>query len=229
MVTRKNYWIANDEAFATWSIEFPAITTEREVLQLAEYQIEILEFAAELEIFTVYGTPSPDKYEFTEKMTYPEFLRRQLRSTGTMPFFRFRPKVGDVDQRYFDTRCRISYVDHSDNIVDRQVKNIGDLLRDLRSTDISRSAPSYASNISPVTIWGNEYNLLNQTGTNNDIWFYIDLRTDIWFPQVIGFMDYDTKEGKSPYDNSHLALRHTPRLNTFLSKAHELTELYGGQ
>jgi hypothetical protein len=59
----------------------------------------------------------------------------------------------------------------------------------------------------------------------------INLYTDIWFPWVMGMMEWTT--GKQPgklqfFDNRELAFRHTPRLNRFLQSVKQLIEARGG-
>lgn len=63
------------------------------------------------------------------------------------------------------------------------------------------------------------------------MYFSIQLKTDIWFPRVAGFLeDVNLPSDLSEmFDNSELASRHTPRLNRFLNSIYNLVQDLGGE
>jgi hypothetical protein len=58
------------------------------------------------------------------------------------------------------------------------------------------------------------------------VYFYT--YSDIWQPWVRGLLEED-QEIDARFDNRPLAERHTPRLNSFLSRVQELTQAMGGE
>jgi len=53
------------------------------------------------------------------------------------------------------------------------------------------------------------------------------IRSDIWFPWVLGFLSESTSD-QEWFDNRPLATRHTRRLNAFLTAARQATLDAGG-
>jgi hypothetical protein len=58
----------------------------------------------------------------------------------------------------------------------------------------------------------------------------VDLRTDIWFPRILGILDGNAPLPPAPpsRDNTMLANGHTPRLNAFLADVREAARALGG-
>jgi hypothetical protein len=107
---------------------------------------------------------------------------------------------------------------------------MGGLLKSLRPDEPKPTM--YTAHVPPVSIRGTSIRLsdLQKTSYKRPTFFFITLNTDIWFPQVYGFLDSPMRERKTHHwhDNLELAQHHTPRFNRFLQGVRKLVLDYGG-
>jgi hypothetical protein len=121
----------------------------------------------------------------------------------------------------YEEQCKLSYYNLDGQIVTEWIGRFSTLHVNLRSEKyiyLDRQRILLDDYFyMPVTI-KHDYNNGYQD-------FTISLRSDIWFPRVIGWLDSE----EPFYDNSELAALNTPKLNRFLQRTKELILSLGGE
>jgi hypothetical protein len=180
-------------------------------------------------------------------LTYGQFLEQVLVETGKLIFFhQMERSPGTIPEYRVIAPARLSYYDIDGGLRDEEVEDIGELLRQVRPTqgDLPNYWPelseeeileekksidkTYKSSCSAILFSGSMVSKDNEIDYGS--YLFINLFTDIWFPKVGGFLEDQPVlyEDRVFYDNSELALRHTPRLNRFLANVRDITLEMGG-
>ena len=127
---------------------------------------------------------------------------------------------------------RLAYAGDRGDVVEGEVDDLGALLRSLRPGDVA-TAGGLMVDCPPIDLTGP---LLDVARPERSIWrgrpgvvsVRFTIRTDIWFPWVIGFLAPPVDMTRR-HDNRPLASRHTPRLNAFLASVRAATLDLGGR
>jgi hypothetical protein len=146
-----------------------------------------------------------------EPFDYPAHLER-----GARPFA-LTPEEAPAGRR-FATPGRICWEEPDGRLVDGEVADLGPLLMRLRPDAAPWAAELFMAYVPPVVVQP-------LSGA-----FNIVLRTDIWFPRILGVLDGNAPlpPAEPSRDNTRLARCHTPRLNAFLADVRETALALGG-
>lgn len=127
----------------------------------------------------------------------------------------------------FTPRARLSWYDRQDRLVEGDVADLGALLVELQAEGtLSRfDADSWA----PVVVSGSrlDYSSGSLDRVIDEQIMTFSIYSDIWFPFVLG-RAHPSCDGQRYFDNRDLALRHTPRLNSYLSAVAQAVTARGG-
>jgi hypothetical protein len=251
-----NYWIMEDKhEIVTWYAKFPEgkMTDPWEVLPFVQ---RVLELAEREEVYRVQRAPwesgDLDLKLDLEYRAYPggpsygDYIEQVLTETDKLIFFEQLSAIPNLLPEYrVIAPARLSYYDIDGTLVDKEVEDVGELLRRVRPPEVD--LPDDWQELSEEYI-ASEIEYVNRrykaTGSAvfvdgrlvpkdsfSDYGTYLSIRlwTDIWFPKVGGYLvDSSQYENRIFKDNRELALRHTPRLNRFLTSVRELTVELGG-
>lgn len=220
----KNYWITGDH-YGEWYSRFDLPPEADRLKFLEELTRGFIEVCGQEDIHRVMEAGvSPSQ----AAESYLDSLKEIAIRTGEYPLLgniSTRDQTS-INQSTFSTR--ICYYNREGYLEERDTQHIGQLLRELRP-EVMEERPSFAYYPQPVGFIGSRIPLkgIPQSEVFRDIGISIVLRSDIWFPQVVGYLEdyiYDEESlGSGKYDNRELALCHTPRLNHFLQKLRQLT------
>lgn len=225
----KNHWVCNKDSLVGWRIVFPEFRDPADLDPLLQFARRLLEAAERENVFRLLETRKPSPFYADSGEDYADYLARVGQETGKVPFFTLGTGVATTDYGRLRMPAQVCYVDHSGEIVSREVENLGLLLQQLRPADVAEHRHLYMSQVPPLTINANPIRLTGPEFTGrqrSELW--IALYSDIWLPWVIGFMDEPwspetrIKPNDHMYDNRMLADCHTPRLNNFLVAVREL-------
>jgi hypothetical protein len=251
-----NSWVMeNKYEIVTWYAGFPKgkMTDPWEVLPFVQ---KVLEVAEQEEVYRVKRAPwrSGDlglKLDLEYRAypggpSYGEYIEQVLTGTDKLIFFEQLSASPNLLPEYrVIAPARLSYYDIDGTLIDKEVEDVGELLRRVRPPEVD--LPDDWQELSEEDIASEiEYVNRNYKATGSAIFFrgllvpkdsfpdygtYLSIRlyTDIWFPKVGGYLIDDSPyESRIFKDNRELALRHTPRLNRFLASVRELTSELGG-
>jgi hypothetical protein len=251
-----NYWTIQEKyEIASWEASFPKgnMTSPWEVLPFVQ---KVLEAAEREEVYRVKRVPSHSerlglKLDL-EYRAYPggpdygQYLEQILNETDQLLFFRqLSSSPGYLPEYRIIAPARLSYYDLDRELIDEEVEDVGELLRRVRPLEYDlpndwqemteeqlfyarKSINSYKKESSAIFFSGDL--ISKDRFPDNSTYLFINLYTDIWFPEVGGFLEDQDElyENRVFYDNRELALRHTPRLNRFLISVRDLTLEFGG-
>jgi hypothetical protein len=242
-----NYWVMENKCeFVTWNAKFlkGKMTDPWEVLPFVQ---KVLKVAEREEVYRVQRAPweSGDlglkldlEYRaYSGGPSYGEYIEQVLNETDKLIFFeQLRASPNLLPEYRVIAPARLSYYDIDGTLIDKEVEDVGELLRRVRPPEVD--LPDYWRELSEEDI-GSEIESVNRgyKATGSAIFFrgqlmrknssygthlYIYLYTDIWFPKVAGYLVDDSPyENRVFHDNRALALRHTPHLNRFLTSIRE--------
>jgi hypothetical protein len=109
----------------------------------------------------------------------------------------------------------ISYYESQLKIRQKYVVNLGQILAEVRAKDKPLYGTKFMGKVPPISVV-----FIHTAG--NDFELRIILRTDIWFPWVVGFMEKQPAQDTSKmYDNRRLAFWHTTHFNNFITRLQE--------
>lgn len=166
-------------------------------------------------VWDVQRLPGATNFDATQG-TFEEYLREAVRTRQRVPL---PQDVRPGDDLW--APARVAFY-RGDEIVQDEIGNLGELLRNLRPEKDTMSARS----ASPVTIRG----VSVPVEYEEEVVVEIRLDTDIWCPRVIGLGEPDDgEEHPDSYDNRALAEIHTPRLNAFIGEVRAATLATGGR
>ncbi len=251
-----NYWTVQEKyEISRWYASFPQgqMSDPWEALPFLQ---KVLKAAEREEVYRVKYAPwrSGDlglkldlEYRaYPDGPSYGEYIEQVLNETDKLIFFnQLSASPGLLPEYRIIAPARLSYYDLDGELIDKEVEDVGELLRQVRPLEYDlpddwrelteeqlfyakKRINSYKPQGSAIFFYGN----LSTGKSSDDIGAHlsIELYTDIWFPEVGGYLeDQDTPYGhRIFYDNRELALRHTPRLNRFLTGVRDLTLEFGG-
>lgn len=214
----KNFWVTiENESFAHWKTTFSR-NIRLSIKQLIDFILRIHNLGA------YYNTCDIIGHGKLKNLDYSTVIQKQLENVSQLTVFDLSVPQSDEDDFWYAMGA-INYFETF--IRDRQMKDVGQLLRQLKPDKVQQFATTYMVSAAPVSLKGFEVHKLEDgnllINTNETI--EINLNTDIWFPWVVGFMeDKPAQSQEDMYDNRQLALRHTPRFNDFLYSLRTLTD-----
>jgi hypothetical protein len=231
---RTNRWISNTAPLLEWDAVFPPPKSLADVERLLHLTMAVLEVGEREAVYRVSQTEgySPlQAFDSSTRCTYAQHVEKIFFETGDL----LPMSSMSSDYKISGEFSKICYYDQAGEIVEEEVDSLGEILKRTRQ-DVESMPHRMAVGIAPVKIYGNEL------GGKAGFWtperyhpffettFTVQLFTDIWFPQVIGFAesDYGKEREEEGYDNRELALCHTPRFNRFLLSVRQLVLDYGG-
>ena len=223
-----NNWIAEEDTlFAEWVIKLPYPSTIEDVHRLFSFAEDFLQAARSEAIFRVV-----EDTEDKAGSTFIKSWRLSWAQSSILPLFDRR--IRDNWEIMPKASGLICYFDGEHQIRESEIKNMGLLMYEIHK---GRDISGYAGAVKPVSIHSDSVHKKDisnneSVGKKLQLKISISLRTDIWFPKVLGLINHDQLyflEGPKWFDNSKLAACHTPRLNNFLLKAHKLTLDIGGE
>lgn len=231
-MSNNNKWVCLKETFATWVMIFP-FPEEIDVPYLMKhlrFMKELLELAAQYQLIHIEKSNLHTLNIGIPEMDYIDQIQWIIEHKQYLPFFGYLDSQAYGDETLTKTGL-ISYYNENATIVSRMVGNVVALLKTLRpeNTKVDYHIPPYTS---PIDIKGTDIVIGKDYRSMKNIAIYIDLNTDIWFPEILAPMDFSDDivlwEDANLVDNSDLARIHTPRLNQFLQEARSLTLNSGG-
>lgn len=204
-----NLWVTNGDDVVEWTAEL----SEIEPAALLGWVRHVLDAGVRHQVYEVVEAPG---YR-GDLMTG---IERRFTEDGVLDLCHFASAgMAPRDGVTLRVAALMAYAE-SGEVVERRVENLGALLRALRPDDVDLSA-GLMVDCPPIDLYGP---LLRSPGPAR---VHFRLRSDIWFPWVLGFLA-DTFEVTPSHDNRPLAERHTPRLTAFLAEARTATEDVGG-
>jgi hypothetical protein len=156
----------------------------------------------------------------------------------------YKEKLGvDILPRYLNkiiVDTRICYYNQYGEIADEYPREPGKILQQLyysyNEIYADHYFKTYANLYLPVVLIDDDF--LRLYNSNYETSFSIKLLSDIWFPQVPGYLERKAGIRHNPYshniwynggfDNQELAFEHTPRLNKFIAAVAKKVEEMGG-
>jgi hypothetical protein len=221
----KNHWVCirNEMPFAVWMASYKgSIDRLPQALQFAD---EVIAVGKESSVYQLkdfvapYNSCGLKGYHADAFPTYSAYLQYASGLIGKMPFFDMGLNAVDLN-----APGRICFYDTDDNLVERDVRDLGLLLEEL---GVDTADNAYAKRMPPVILFG-YLDMVKDTSQLN--WHLsIELWSDIWFPGVDGWRDEVDELDFYRHDNRELALCHTPRLNAFVARVRELALQVGAK
>jgi hypothetical protein len=197
------------------------------------YLTGVLEAGERERVIHIKQTTEPFPYHESMGISYAKHLDNVLKEHGILVFGEHLAKAdpyyteGSIATLISSDLC---YFDSDGNLVEGEVINIGDLLNQLRASEINdRDYPELYPNF-PIKFRG----FCIYSGQTS-IGLTFELNTDIWLPEVWGVLESSIRYRRGENmlidkrGNLELAKCHTPRLNRFLAEVKRLTLEYGGE
>lgn len=201
----RNLWVQTKSPFAAWTAD---------MAKFASSPAEVREF-----LMTVVGLGDANCVAMVDVSLVNESMQARWTRSSRV----YCDVLSD-----FAPRARLSWYDRQDRLVDGDVEDLGALLMGLQPVEgaISRfDADSWA----PVVVSGSrlDYSSGRLKRTIDEQIMTFSIYSDIWFPFVLGEA-HPSCDGQRYFDNRELALRHTPRLNAYLSAVAQAVTARGG-
>jgi hypothetical protein len=228
----KNHWISSrDREFGSWW----AALTDRRMLDRQgqlEFYLKFLEAGERERLLVVKQSSVQNPFSYRESMgiSYSQHLKQTVHHHG-------EHFLNGLYGNIWDTQIasRLCYYDLDGCLTEGEVENIGGLLGELRPQDLEYGDrwEGFHHN-RPIEIYYNWYDP-GYDGDEPVFAVRIQLPTDIWYPEVEGFLDKNIINWTGVYpsedwmDNLELSRCHTPRLNRFLAEFKQLTLEFGGE
>jgi hypothetical protein len=227
----KNLWIQTDHAFATWIADLTALA-DRPAAML-DVVCAALEAGARHRVFEVLEAPVIG-YRRDEDGALAPRLRGALARDQVLDLFGFTgAAMMPGHPRSSTVEATIAYYDAGERIVERAVRDPGELLASLEPAP--GSIPRSCMRRYPaVRITGRRYAEVGRLARVDHsrhplpVAALIALHSDLWFPWVFGSAHPDA-DHRRMFDNRELARRHTPRLNAFLREIAAAVRGAGGR
>jgi hypothetical protein len=225
----RNLWVTHDEGLAEWVADLSNLSSEGE--RLFEWLRIVLDAGQRHEVYIVREAPLVG-YSSTEERSFTDLLEQRFKENGEVDIFHFASSGAlTVGSSRFRTAARVAYYDLKGQLTESEEDDLGALLRRFRPED-EREAPNAMLWCPPIEAIGPLIDLQEPTrsiwrGKPGSVRIRFIIRSDIWYPWVIGFLEEEVNVRRR-YDNRPLSLRHTPRLNAFLTIARQATLELGG-
>lgn len=217
MTKKLNRWTISKNGYATWVASLPTISTISDIERLLAFARGVVDVGKQEDIFNIAEVPPPAPFRASDGYDYADYMEATFRKTQVLYFF----KISHLISEGLQIPTRVAYYNLEGDVEEKPINNLTALLRHLRPELFLQWAE-----ISPISISGGTI-ILDEIRARDEINLFFSIHTDIWFPKVRGSFDdedrVDSDDLDSMFDNSELALRHTPRLNRFLSRVRQLT------
>lgn len=231
-----NYWDTYNDSVGIWEIQLFPAQQSAPVDYLCDFVAQFLE-VAEREmgyrwLATNQGLVAVSVVTFSHDrgMSYSDYLRGFAARYGYVPLFGSYQQKAVVPMWYYDT---------DGSLVERDIENLEEVLRAVRPNRGEWEPFMYEACLypgCPVYLWGEHYSVDRPAKDEFNLGtsIYVETKTDIWLPVVVGEMiknqreNYVRKDLPEWYDNGELARLNASRLNRMLSSLRALTLAWGG-
>ena len=219
--------------FAEWEVIFQPPVSTQDIQHILDFATGLLKAGQDEEVYQVNEDNNAVSTLAGTYLAIAELWKTMWEQSGVLPLFDLR--INETWNWINNTSGRICYFDNTGKTNNAVVNNLGAFLKTLNPED-TNVRDSFMEDAGPLTITSNSIHKKDMQESNGKarkpLIFNISLRTDIWFPTVLGLsnnqQDYSQSQPKW-YDNHDLATCHTPRLNKFLNKVNQLTLNTGGE
>lgn len=220
----KNLWMQMDPPFVTWFADFTAVTDRPAAIQTFVEATVVA--GAKHRICDVREAPGIG-YVRARDGALADVLRRNFEREAAVDLFDFNGAAmmpGLPGSSTVETV--LAYYDRQDQLVERSVIDVGELLTSLTPN------PDYTSNgcsnhYPAICITGRRYDSARLRDPRLPPIARFEIHADVWFPWIFGGA-HPKADFRRMFDNRELALRHTPRLNAFLAEVAEAARHAGG-
>jgi hypothetical protein len=222
----KNFWKINDGAILGWQAELSAMREQKQKLQ--EWLTAVIEIGERAEAYIVEEAPQV-AYERDRDGSFVEFLNQLFLNSGKVNLLYFADEaLRSASDPYVRVRTRMSYNDRSGNEIEGFVDDLVGLRKETQPGVVFGRWRQL-----PIEIISGSIVYRDPQGSKSSpprIHVEFIIGCNIWLPwvQVVKRRKGGGLTGKCAIRNT-LALRHTPRLNAFLSQIGETTRSLGGQ
>lgn len=227
-----NHWVTSGDQFAGWVADFTSAAPTP--AQLIDWMCDVITAGERAQILRYDEAPLID-YDRSRDGPLVDVLRHRLETSGVADVGHFAssgvavvPAVANGPSGS-KLLCagRVAYEDRGGSVVEEEVTDLGALLGELRP-ELGPEAGPFMIACPTVQLSGP---LVGGDPATDPRWIRVSLaiRTDIYFPWVIGPFDTERFDPDARFDNHQLADRHTPRLNAFLAVAQDATRRLGGR
>lgn len=206
----KNRWISNKNSFASWEIAFKTPETGQEFDNILAFMMELLNLADGKQLFRIEKTALSENV--TNPLDYVQMVKNAIEQDKILHFFDGIHQTAGV----------ISYYDKNGELIRGEVANMGELIVSLHGEHVQGRLFAYPA--SPIHISGTRLDLT--TSNNQSVYAWINLFSNIWFPQVRDHLADELEIGI--VDNTELAQINSTRLNEFLTLARAITLDFDG-
>ena len=221
----KNYWVANPvpdrRNLGYWYIDLPNLPHSKRLNILLAFAQRFMEIGRQYNIIRFAGMGD---ISFKSDQDYLDYMNSVAMTTDEVPFFAIG-REKDRSKIPLRIATRLCYYNLKGEIEEKEVDDLGALLRELRP-DRSQALPYLMRCEESIRVGGCYVTLEKEAP--HDAFMYIRLLSDIWFPIVQGYMEEDYSFDETYRDNRDIAHCHTPRLNSFLADLRQLAEEVGG-
>lgn len=209
----ENFWVASpDFTFAKWQIDFANSSRE----DLGIYIIEKLLVMGQTHNILNGNLTLKADLSFWDMLQRMFLGEERMYAKKLVQKFRRDLNISPQEAKF---PSEVHYFSESGLIRKAMIADLGQILK----ATSEQYPDQYKQSVAPVCL---EVSYLPKSNTASSEIKSISLvlHTDIWFPWVAGLGR--TKEAQQPpiiYDNRHLAMRHTHKLNDFLSGMYDVS------
>ena len=218
-----NCWVAmEEEVFGTWELKLPI----KELTSLKVFTKLFLELGAKNELFLL--SLDDDIFEVNQDHDlYLKEVERLSQITGIYHSIGYHNYNNFPKAWYFFSYSTRTYCyDEIGKPQKYYLYNMGKILKEINPVlDKEEDSPAFAAYIPPLKI-----NLLQANLAKENVVIWIQLKTNLFFPQVFGrHMACRKKFGQGiPIDNSELASLNTPNFNDWMDNLSKLAKEFNG-
>lgn len=217
-----NLWITSGDQLVRWTARLGGVEDPERLL---EWLLTVVGAGERHRVHEVLAAPASG-FDAGRDGALADVLARRFAEGGTVDLGHFGSSgVAEVDGARLRASALVAHADARGEVVEEPVEDLGALLRELRPADAADS-PTRMLDCPPLWITGPLVDPARPPAAGVVAVRFV-LRSDIWFPWVVGFLS-DDFDGVPHHDNRPLARLHTPRLNAFLGEVREATLAAGG-
>jgi len=240
MPTDRNYWTTYRQRITAWEGELPP-SAKLGVERVFGFARHILDAAEREQVMRLIFVPAVSAAQNEKVPTWLELMQAKFEQEGRLKLFPAHGPPDDWLGGQLRQPARLAYY-QGDRIVEEDIEDVGDLEKAVVTA--RGGDPEGIRSTLPIVLAGGAHNEPDQPLSpgrppTGEVYIYLSLYTDIWFPRVIG-LDLEDRGGLSRdwrhpargrdglMDNSALAARHTPRLNRFIETLRDAILELGG-
>jgi hypothetical protein len=209
-----NCWSTFKGTIVSWNFGLPDLDRD----QAIDFVRQVLNVGRREGVYDVVETAKPYRFVAQDGYSYADYLVTLQGATSDLPLFPLSAGAAATEEGRLRTPATLAYYS-SDEVLESSVSDVGEFKERFRSDGL------WIPHVPPIAIRHYAFDRL---------WGAISIKTDIWFPWVVGYEEMGEGDWVAPtrigemYDNRALAARHTVRLNRFLASVKELVESIGG-